>query len=171
MYCLGMVMRCGEQEAQTTLPHLRQWCFRYQKLNTVPQIGQFVTSASGCHLGIVMSIGSSFPLLNACLALKLADPWLGDIDHPLLDDAFAEGPVPGRCLATSIFQSPSQPSIDRDGLSAWLNDVRPGCGGEEVISIAVAYDEPGTADGVFLGGSRRDDTSIDAERCGSSRRA
>ena len=28
-----------------------QWCFRTKKLNWVRQIGQNVTSESGCHLG------------------------------------------------------------------------------------------------------------------------
>lgn len=51
MNCRGMVMRWREHELQTTLPHLRQWCLRYQKLNSVSQTGQFVASSSGCHLG------------------------------------------------------------------------------------------------------------------------
>jgi hypothetical protein len=51
MYCLGIVIRCGEHEAHTTLPHFRQWCFLCQKLNTVPQIGHSDTSESACHLG------------------------------------------------------------------------------------------------------------------------
>ena len=33
----------------------RQWCFLTKKLNCVPQIGQYVASESGCHLGSITS--------------------------------------------------------------------------------------------------------------------
>ena len=74
MYCRGMVMRWGEQEAQTTRPHFRQWCFRYQKLNTVPQIGQLVTSVSGCHRGRFESRSPSRGLLSASANVCVSDP-------------------------------------------------------------------------------------------------
>ena len=35
----------------------RQWCFLTKKLNCVPQIGQYVASESGCHLGNIASDG------------------------------------------------------------------------------------------------------------------
>ncbi|KAL8763967.1 MAG: hypothetical protein Q9184_000410 [Pyrenodesmia sp. 2 TL-2023] len=51
----GMVIRCGEQLAQTTLPHFLQWCFLKNKPKRVSQIGQLVTSESGCQRGRVIS--------------------------------------------------------------------------------------------------------------------
>jgi hypothetical protein len=57
-YWKGIRMRCGLHDPQTTRPHFLQWCFRTQMLNCVWQIGQSVTSASGCHLGSMISDGS-----------------------------------------------------------------------------------------------------------------
>src|ERR1700761_3395412 len=64
-----MRMRCGLHDPQTTLPHFRQWCFLTQMLNCVRQMGQSVTSASGCHRGRMISEGSLAPLM-----LGLAGP-------------------------------------------------------------------------------------------------
>jgi hypothetical protein len=52
----GMVMRCGEHVAQTTLPHFLQWCFLYKNVKILPHTGQRDTSASGCHCGRSISL-------------------------------------------------------------------------------------------------------------------
>lgn len=52
----GMVMRCGEHVAQTTLPHFLQWCFLYKNVKGRPHTGQRETSASGCHCGSTRSL-------------------------------------------------------------------------------------------------------------------
>jgi hypothetical protein len=52
----GMVMRCGEHDAHTTLPHFRQWCFLNKKLNCLLHTGHRETSASGCQTGRTRSL-------------------------------------------------------------------------------------------------------------------
>jgi hypothetical protein len=56
MNCRGMVMRCGEHVAQTTLPHFLQWCFRYRNVKFLLHTGHCETSASGCQGGSTISL-------------------------------------------------------------------------------------------------------------------
>lgn len=72
MYWRGMVIRWGEHAEQTTRPHFRQWCFRYQKVNSTSHIGHLLTSASGCHLGRLIS-----GILLATRLSKSVLLWLG----------------------------------------------------------------------------------------------
>jgi hypothetical protein len=58
--CRGMVIRCGEHVAHTTLPHFRQWCFLNRNVNVFLHTGHCETSASGCQGGNTMSL----PLLK-----------------------------------------------------------------------------------------------------------
>jgi hypothetical protein len=62
----GMVMRCGEHDAHTTLPHFLQWCFLYRKVKFLPHTGHCETSASGCQGGSTMSL----PLLRGSVSSR-----------------------------------------------------------------------------------------------------
>jgi hypothetical protein len=56
MNCRGIVMRCGEQAAHTTLPHFLQWCFLCKNVKFLPHTGHCETSASGCQGGRAISL-------------------------------------------------------------------------------------------------------------------
>jgi hypothetical protein len=47
----GIVIRCGEQSLQTTLPHFLQWCRRNIQVKDRLQMGHSLTSESGCQRG------------------------------------------------------------------------------------------------------------------------
>lgn len=71
-YCLGIVMRCGEQLLHTTRPHFLQWCLRKKNEKDVLQTGQALTSWSACHFGT----GSRLPLSRIVL-VDMAEGWVG----------------------------------------------------------------------------------------------
>lgn len=56
MNCRGIVIRCGEHEEHTTLPHFLQWCFLNKKVKYLPHTGHCETSESGCQRGKTISL-------------------------------------------------------------------------------------------------------------------
>jgi hypothetical protein len=65
--------RCGEHDAHTTLPHLRQWCFLCQKLKATPQIGHSDTpQIPSSHPPPVVDLTDDDPVLSSSTSTAAA---------------------------------------------------------------------------------------------------